>query len=150
MIEAEEAFVDGVSDITKRIESTIKAVTNSLLDSHSKEINDAYTKYLTNENRSENDKRFDWLQKPFTTITYEEAANILKKYSHFDDKTGLSKCDELALVNHFNSPIFVIDWPRDLKPFYMRTCKHNPELVNNHKYPNCEFTKLTILFFLFR
>lgn len=133
MIEAEEAFVESINDITKRIESAIKTVTNKLLDNHAKEINDANTKYSADDKRpSENaDDRFDWLQKSFPTVTYAEAADILQKQSNFNEKLGLSKSDEFALVKHFRAPIFVIDWPRDLKPFYMRTCKHNEQLVSH-------------------
>lgn len=131
MIEAEESFVDGIEDITHRIESTIKSVTNNLLDAHAKEINEVHTKYAQyaeNSNRNESE-RFDWLQKPFKTITYAEAAQILHKQANFDEKLGLSKSDELYLVDHLQSPVFVIDWPRELKPFYMRTCKHDAKLV---------------------
>lgn len=134
MIEAEEAFVESINDITQRIESTIKTVTNNLLENHASELNDAYTKYLAGENQSDADKRFDWLKKPFTIITYAEAGKILQKHSHFNHKLGLSKSDELTLVNHFKAPIFVIDWPRQLKPFYMRSCKHNAQLVSQDTF----------------
>lgn len=130
MIEAEETFVESINDITQRIESVIKSVTSDLLENHAKEINDAYMKYLTDEKRCDEKDRFNWLQKSFPIITYAEAATILKKQTNFDEKQGLSKSDEFALVDHFGAPIFVIDWPRDLKPFYMRTCRHNDQLVS--------------------
>lgn len=137
MIEAEESFIDSIEDVTRRIESTIKSVTSNLLDNHAKEIKEVYTKYsqynenANNKNYADDIERFDWLQKPFKTITYAEAAQILQNQPNFDEKLGLSKSDELYLVNHLQSPIFVIDWPRELKPFYMRTCKHDAKLVRN-------------------
>lgn len=130
MIEAEESFVDSIGDITRRIESTIKTVTQNLLENHEKDINEVYTKYSQYAERDNIDsERFSWLQKPFKTITYAEASDILQKQSNFDQKLGLSKSDELYLVDHLQSPIFVIDWPRELKPFYMRRCKHDEKLV---------------------
>lgn len=135
MIEAEESFIESIEDVTRRIESTIKSVTKNLLDKHANEINEAYTIYAqynerdTNKNCIDETERFGWLQKPFKTITYSEAAQILQNQANFDEKLGLSKSDELYLVKHLQSPIFVIDWPRELKPFYMRTCKHNTKLV---------------------
>lgn len=132
MIEAEESFIDNIGDITRRIESTIKTVTNHLLESHAKEIDELCTKYSQygEHERNNESNRFSWLEKPFETITYAEAAEILEKQqSNFDSKLGLSKSDELYLVDHLQSPVFVIDWPRELKPFYMRTCKHDANLV---------------------
>lgn len=131
MIEAEEPFVESINDITQRIESVMKSVTNKLLENHAKEINDAYTAYSTDGTPSDADDRFNWLQKSFPIITYAEASTILQKQTNFDQKLGLSKSDEFALVNHFGAPIFVIDWPRELKPFYMRTCRHNEQLVSH-------------------
>lgn len=129
MIEAEESFVDCIDDITQRIESLVKTVTNNLLDKHSIDINDAYARYSIDGKHLDAAKHFDWLQKPFTTITYAEAGEILRKQSNFNESGGLSKSDELNLVKHFGAPIFVVDWPRELKPFYMRSCKHNSQLV---------------------
>lgn len=134
MIEAEESFIEDIDDVTRRIESVIKTVTNNLLDSHANEINDAYKRMNSGEKITDDEDRFHWLQKPFVTVTYAEAAEILENHTpNFDKKSGLSKSDELALVNHFQAPIFVVHWPRDMKPFYMRACKHNAELVSRKK-----------------
>lgn len=130
MIEAEECFVEGVEDITQRIESTIKDVTKYLLDGNAKEINDAYKATLTDEKKAQSEEdRFNWLEKPFETITYAEAGEILEQKYKFNPKEGLSKSDELTLVEYFQKPVFVVHWPRELKPFYMRTCKHDSQLV---------------------
>lgn len=127
MIEAEESFVEGISDITNRIESTIKGVTKDLLDNHSQEIHDATTKA---DKEPESD-RFKWLERPFLTITYAEAAEIIEKHhGRFDKANGLAKAHELFLVKHLQSPVFVVNWPKHLKPFYMRTCKDDDNLVS--------------------
>lgn len=129
MIEGEESFVDGVEDITRRIESTIKTVTKCLLDGNAKEINDVLTIDGSDQENQTIENRFNWLDKPFETITYTEASEILQKKQNFDPKLGLSKSDELFLVKHFEKPVFVVNWPKELKPFYMRTCKDKPDLV---------------------
>lgn len=131
MIEAEECFVENIRDITARIEDTIKTVTNNLLNNHIKDIQDAIKASSVDEKIDPDyENRFKWLEKSFPVITYTEAAQILQKQYDFDVKLGLSKKDEFTLVEYFQAPLFVIDWPRDLKPFYMRTCKHDAEFVS--------------------
>lgn len=130
MIEAEESFIECVEDITGRIEDTIKTVTKYLLDEHAKEINDVHVT-LSSEKSNENiETRFYWLEKQFEIVTYADASEVLQKQYSFDPKSGFSKSDELALVKYFGKPIFVIKWPSELKPFYMRRCRDNPELVD--------------------
>lgn len=125
MIEAEEAFVDGTENITNRIESLIKSVTAELLKNHSDEIDKV---------RRTSDK-IDWLDKKFHILTFTEAAQILQNNSSkLETKpipgSDLAKEHELFLVRHVDGPVFIIDWPKDLKPFYMRECKDNPNLVS--------------------
>lgn len=131
MIEAEEAFIDTVEDITKRIESTIRSVTIDLLNRNSKEIHEAITANATENEQIDFDNYFKWLHNPFKTITYKEASDILLKHTQeHDPAEGLSKNNELYLVDHLKSPVFVINWPKSLKPFYMRTCKNDPNMVS--------------------
>lgn len=132
MIEAEECFVQNIHDITTRIEDTIKTVTNHLLENNMKDVCEAIKagSSVTDKDTIAVENRFEWLQKPFPVITYTEAAQILQKQYDFDVQLGLSKKDELTLVEHFQAPLFVIDWPRALKPFYMRACKHNADFVS--------------------
>lgn len=133
MIEAEECFVQNIHDITTRIEDTIKTVTSHLLENNLKDVCEAIKASggsVTDIDTTAVENRFEWLQKPFPVITYTEAAQILQKQHDFDAQSGLSKKDELTLVEHFQAPLFVIDWPRALKPFYMRACKHNADFVS--------------------
>lgn len=120
MIEAEESFIDGIEDVTGRIDSLIRTVTTELLDAHAKEIAAA-----SHDSSGSEEDRFAWLQKPFPLMTHAEAVAILTKHadqlsSPIDDAHRLSKEHELFLVKHVGSPVFVINWPRDLKPFYAR------------------------------
>lgn len=131
MIEAEESFIDNVHDVTKRIESTLKTVTTNLLDQYSNDINDAYTASTPQGEQITDDERFKWLHKPFKTLTYAEAVDLLQQHRpEVMPRKRLSKADELFLVKHLDSPVFVIDWPKEEKPFYMRQCGYNANLVN--------------------
>lgn len=132
MIETEEAFIDGIEDLTQRIESFTKNVTTNLLNRNSKEIHEAITLNASDDEKVDIEKHFEWLQKPFQTLTYAEVTEILQKYkSDFVAVDGLSKSDELFLVEHLQCPVFVINWPKSLKPFYMRTCRDDSTLVRS-------------------
>lgn len=128
MLEAEKAFVESIEETAVTIEDMIKTVTNTLLDTVPAEIEQATPKELTVETR------FSWLDKPFPRITYAEAQDILQKNKHhlqngFVPSKDLNSEQELFLVQHLQSPVFVIGWPKELKPFYARQNKDNPELV---------------------
>jgi asparaginyl-tRNA synthetase len=66
------------------------------------------------------------IQKPFEVMTYEQAIDILDRHSgNFVSQVkkgqGLGKEHELYLVKHAGDcPVFVVDWPSDIKPFYMK------------------------------
>lgn len=126
MIEAEEAFIDGIENITDRIESVIKSVTNELLSNHQEEL----------EEVRGNANKIDWLDKKFVILTFAEAVEILKNNSSkLEAKppipgTDFVKEHELFLVKHVGNPVFIINWPKELKPFYMCECKDNPNLVS--------------------
>ena len=61
----------------------------------------------------------------FKRITHKEAIDVLlqaKQPFEFEPKydEDLKTEHEKYLVKHFNGPVFVIDWPKDIKAFYMR------------------------------
>lgn len=66
------------------------------------------------------------LEKPFYRITHEKAINILQKSGKkFENKPEQGK--DLATEHekyltevHFDAPVFITDWPKDIKAFYMR------------------------------
>lgn len=147
MLEAEQCFVDSVHDITKRIECLLKQVTNNLLEKHGKDIDMAYTISIPKEEQIGNDERFKWLHKPFATITYAEAREILQNHDREQKSDGgLSKANEIFLVQHLDSPVFVIDWPKEAKPFYMRQCRDNPNLVNKSRVMAINFFPILICY----
>lgn len=116
MLEAEQSFVTDTTDITTLCEAMLKSVTAEILDKCEEDIINA-------SKIAKQPVDFKWLQKPFPTLTYAEAIEILIR--HTDSlKTPvqgeLSKEHELFLVKELGGPVFIVDWPVALKPFYMR------------------------------
>jgi len=66
------------------------------------------------------------LDKPFACVTHKEAIDILLNSGQkFDNipKQGSdmnTEHEKYLTDRHFKSPVFVIDWPKDIKAFYMR------------------------------
>ncbi|XP_039295277.1 probable asparagine--tRNA ligase, mitochondrial [Nilaparvata lugens] len=129
MLEAELAFVDGIENITKIIERVMKRLIRGLLDSCSEDI--LLYRKLTNRPTEP-----DWLDhldqmvlQAFNTVTYQDAMQMLmesdeKFKSRPVDGQSLSKEHELYLVKRNNNlPLFVVEWPQDIKPFYVRPCR---------------------------
>lgn len=77
----------------------------------------------------------DLVKAPFATLTYKEGMELLlKNAQNFksapQDGQDLGVEHELFLVQHTGGrPTFVIDWPANIKPFYMRTKNEDPNLV---------------------
>lgn len=70
----------------------------------------------------------------FVRITYREAIDLLnkKKPKSIEYGQDFSKEQEKLLVDYFKqTPVFVTKYPKSLKPFYMRTCKEDADLVEN-------------------
>lgn len=123
MIEAEMAFVSSLKDLATEAELLIKAIMRSVIE---KGASDLHT--------IEAPEPF-WLDKDFGFLTYDEAVDILEAHASrltFPMKRGdgFSKEHELFLVEHNgNVPVFIIDWPKNNKPFYMKECKHDESKV---------------------
>ncbi|HHH80516.1 MAG TPA: asparagine--tRNA ligase, partial [candidate division Zixibacteria bacterium] len=67
---------------------------------------------------------------PFERITYDEAIKLLKadgfRIEWGEDFGG---DEETAISSHFEKPVFVTDYPRKIKAFYMKENPERPELV---------------------
>lgn len=129
MIEAEEAFVDNLESILKTMESFLKGITQKVIEKCSKDLENIL-KY-NDENISKHFNQIEKiLKKDFIRLPYNEAMNLIKQQDCFKTQTeGLTKEHELFLVKHFDCPVFVIDWPTNQKPFYMKSLPNNQELV---------------------
>ncbi|KAG5868850.1 hypothetical protein JTB14_031090 [Gonioctena quinquepunctata] len=118
MLEAEVAFLEKVEDLMTIIEKLMKNVTKTIMDKCEEDILQC----------QEDRPNFTWLDKRFPVLTYDESIDILKNnetafQDSFKPKEGISKEHELFLVKHCgNVPTFLINWPKDIKPFYMKEC----------------------------
>uniref|UniRef100_A0A336L653 asparagine--tRNA ligase n=1 Tax=Culicoides sonorensis TaxID=179676 RepID=A0A336L653_CULSO len=133
MIEGEIAFMDQILDLTSFVESMIKNVTKNTLNSSAADIN-----YLIKCNEAESkefDSKFKWIDKKFPVISYQEALNILEAHSGqikipVKASEGLAKNHEQFLTKHLDSPCFVAYFPKEIKPFYMKSNAEFPNLVD--------------------
>ncbi|KRL00061.1 asparagine--tRNA ligase [Liquorilactobacillus capillatus] len=60
---------------------------------------------------------------PYPRISYDEAIELLQKAGDFPDvKWGedFGSPEETYLAEHFSKPVFVLNYPKAIKPFYMK------------------------------
>ena len=120
MIEPEMAFCDlhGLMSIE---EEMLKFVIKYVLDKCPDEmqfLNDFVEKGLI-------DKLTKVLNSESTKITHHDAVELLLKSGEKFENTPKQGADlatehEKYLTAHFGGPVFVTDWPKDIKAFYMR------------------------------
>ncbi|KAM6139728.1 asparaginyl-tRNA synthetase isoform 2-T2 [Pterocles gutturalis] len=129
MVEAELAFTESLQDIMQVIEDLFKTATNTVLSKCPRDV-ELFHKYIA---PAQKDRLEQMLKNKFVTISYSEAMEILKQASQtftFKPEWG---CDlqtehEKYLVKHCGEiPVFVINYPYDLKPFYMRDNEDGPQ-----------------------
>ena len=124
MIEPEMAFCDleGLMDIE---EEMLKFVVKYVLDNCPEEI-DFCDKFVE---KGLKDKIQAILTSPFTRIAHKDVIDILKKANvkwEFEPQYGedIAKEHEKYITEYFNGPVFIKDWPKDIKAYYMKV---NPD-----------------------
>ena len=124
MIEPEIAFCDlnGDMDI---MEGMLKFVVKYVLDNCPLEM-EFFDKFVEN---GLIEKLTKLLDSKFTRIDHEEVISILKKAPvewEFTPEYGedIAKEHEKYITEYFNGPVFIKNWPKDIKAFYM---KQNPD-----------------------
>jgi asparaginyl-tRNA synthetase len=124
MIEPEMAFCDleGLMDIE---EEMLKYVVKYVLDNCPEEI-DFCDKFVS---KGLKDKLNAIINAKFTRIKHHDVIDILKKADvkwEFQPDYGedIAKEHEKYIVEYFNGPVFVTDWPKDIKAYYMKV---NPD-----------------------
>ncbi|XP_077467716.1 asparaginyl-tRNA synthetase [Stigmatopora argus] len=129
MVEAEVAFTRSIEDLTTVMEAMFRRTTEHVLDRCPQDV-DLFHKHVTPGHR---DAVEAMLKAKFHVVTYSEAINILKQSAQtfaFPVNWG---CDlqtehEKYLVKHCGMrPVFVIDYPYQLKPFYARDNRDQPQ-----------------------
>ena len=124
MIEPEMAFMH-LDDLMNAEEDMLKNVVGYVLDNASDEI-DFLDKFVSNGLREKLEKL---VNSSFVRITHHEAIDLLlnskEKWEFTPDYEGdIAKEHERWLTDHFNSPVFIYNWPRDIKAWYMKV---NPD-----------------------
>lgn len=120
MIEPEIAFCDmnGIMDIE---EEMLKFIIKYVMERCPLEI-DFFDKFV--EKRLK-DKLNKVLNSKFVRITHHDAITLLKEAKvdfEFKPEYGedIAKEHEKYITEHFNGPVFITDWPKDIKAFYMK------------------------------
>ncbi len=121
MIEPEIAFADLTADAVLA-EEMLKYLIDDLLTRRPDDMA-FFNKFIE---KGLLDKLKGILEKPFRTITYTDAVDVLKKakkkfeYPVEWGKDLQSEHERYLTEEHFKQPITVIDYPKDIKAFYMR------------------------------
>ncbi|XP_072466826.1 asparaginyl-tRNA synthetase isoform X2 [Notamacropus eugenii] len=129
MVEAEMSFVESLQDLMQVMETLFKVTTETVLSNCPEDV-ELLHKFVA---PGQKDKLEQMLKNKFLIISYTEAMEILKKASQnftFTPKWGvdLQTEHEKYLVEYCgNIPVFVINYPFDLKPFYMRDNEDEPQ-----------------------
>ncbi|NXG07694.1 SYNM protein, partial [Sakesphorus luctuosus] len=127
MVEAELSFTESLQDIMQVIEDLLKTVTSTVLSKCPRDV-ELFHKYVAPAQYLK-----DFFFFSSCRVSYSEAVEILKQASQtftFKPEWG---CDlqtehEKYLVKHCGEvPVFVVNYPYDLKPFYMRDNEDGPQ-----------------------
>lgn len=120
--EAEAAWV-GNQQMMDLEEDMIIAIAQSLLSSNKGELE--IVKRDLNKIKN--------VEKPFYRYRYEKVIEIgRQKGLQLDDVTDLGEKEERTITEDFDKPIFVYNFPTELKPFYHRPDPQDPSHVMNH------------------
>ena len=121
MIEPEIAFAD-LEDDMQLIEDMVKSVVSHVLE-HAKEEMVFFDKFVQNGILQ---KLNDIINSKFHRVTHKEAIDLLINSNvKFENKPrhgkDLAREHERYLTEtYFKAPVFVTNWPKDIKAFYMR------------------------------
>ena len=120
MIEPEIAFAD-IHDDMDLAEEMVKFIIKYVMEKAPKEM-EFFNKFVQ---KGLLEKLNKVLSSDFVRIPHKEAIEALLNASvKFENKPefvhDLATEHEKYLVSHFNGPVFIIDWPKEIKAFYMR------------------------------
>ena len=120
MIEPEMAFMD-LNDLMNVEEEMLKFVVKYVLDKCNDEI-EFLDKFVKNGLK---EKLTKLINSEFKRITHHEAVDILLKADvkweftpSYDD--DIAKEHERYITEVFNGPVFIYNWPKDIKAWYMK------------------------------
>ncbi|EDV98132.1 probable asparagine--tRNA ligase, mitochondrial [Drosophila grimshawi] len=128
MFEAELVHMEQLDALAAFIERMLKDITQRLLNSSASDL------HFCQESANAGSD-IAWLQLPWQRLSYDAAMAIIMEHkdkfkSAVSAADGFSKEQELFLVAHCGAPVFVIDWPTQQKPFYMKVSRSDPQRVH--------------------
>ena len=120
MIEPEIAFCDLNSDM-EIMEEMLKYVVSYVLE-HCKDEMEFLDKFVE---KGLLNKLTKLVKSKFTRVTHKEVIDILQKADikwEFEPIQGedIAKEHEKYITEHFGGPVFIYNWPKDIKAFYMK------------------------------
>ncbi len=121
MIEPEMAFCDLAGDMDLA-ETFLKAMARAMIEDCGEDLG-LFEKYVDREVR----RRLEWvIERPFHRVPYAEAVAILQRSGQafeFPVRAGAhlqSEHERYLTERHFRASVTVFNYPRPIKPFYMR------------------------------
>ncbi|XP_023414281.1 asparaginyl-tRNA synthetase isoform X4 [Loxodonta africana] len=129
MVEAEISFVESLKDLMQVMEGLFKTTVMMVLSNCPEDVELCH-KFIA---PGQKDRLEHMLKNNFLIMSYTEAVEILKQASQnftFTPEWGtdLHTEHEKYLVKHCgNIPVFVVNYPLVLKPFYMRDNEDGPQ-----------------------
>lgn len=123
MFEAEESNLFELNPLMDRVETIIKFTAQYLseISEHSRDFQELVSVFKNETNLQH------LIQKPFIRLEYHRALQLIReKMKDFQGPAyygcNLGREHELRLLRYFNNtPIFITNYPKKLKPFYMKT-----------------------------
>ena len=120
MIEPEIAFCDLFGDMDI-MEDMLKYIVKYVLDNGADEI-EFLDKFVE---KGLKQKLTDLVNSKFTRVTHEEVITILKNADvkwEFKPEYGedIAREHEKYITEYFHGPVFIYNWPKDIKAFYMK------------------------------
>ncbi|KAG2207644.1 hypothetical protein INT46_005055 [Mucor plumbeus] len=130
MLEAEMAFIDDLAPLLDVTEGSVQQTTRHVLNTCSDDI-EFFNQWV---DKSLLERLHKSVDKPFVRMTYTEAIDVLQKVQDKEKNkfqfpttwgSSLQSEHERYLASEYcGQPVFVTDYPSELKPFYMRA---NPD-----------------------
>jgi asparaginyl-tRNA synthetase len=119
MIEPEMAFVDQEENLQVQ-EQFVAHIVQSVLANCSKEL----------ETLERDTSKLEKIQGAFPRISYDQAVEYLKgKGFEFEWGEDFGAPHETAIAEPYETPVFITNYPTEIKAFYMKPDPNRPEVV---------------------
>ncbi|WJY28568.1 asparagine--tRNA ligase [Sporosarcina trichiuri] len=120
MIEPEMAFTEHAQSLEVQ-EQYVTHVVQSVLQNCKLEL----------ERLGRDTSKLEKIQAPFPRITYDEAIEFLHKNGFDDIEWGddFGSPHETAIAESFDMPVFIVNYPIGIKPFYMQPHSERDDVV---------------------